>query len=449
MEPVSILIGAAVGLVGGLVIALVVASRQSNPLRDALESAKSDAETARKERDAANGRVIELSTQLNERERSHSERVQAYEDAKKAMEDSFDAISLRNLKQALEEHKKLSDTDLTQRAKSIEEMLRPFQERLKDLDGHNRDIEKQRAEAYGELLQQIKTLGEQQSGLTKETNRLVKALQDPGSAGSWGEMVLERVVEMAGLEEHYTFDQQSTTSSDDGDQRPDMIINLPGGRTLIIDSKAPMRAYMEGLETPDEEGRATFFRAHGGKLYEHAKELKRRDYSKRDGAPDFTVMFIPSESAFRTAVEARPALIEECMECNVVLATPTTLLALLRAVNYGWQQEKLAQLAREVQKDGSQLYERICKIVDDYNKLGKALKQAGNAYNEFGSSLEARVLPAARRFKDNGVQSNKDLALIEPIEVSPRPLTSDELTRQAALGFAETEETSHSTEPGA
>lgn len=439
MDPVSIIVGAVVGLVGGLVIALVVSGRQSKPLRDALDSAKNEADSARKERDLANGKVIELSTQINERERAHEARIQAYEDAKKAMEDSFDAISLKNLKQAIEEHKKLADGDMTLRAKSIEEMLKPFQERLKDLDGHNRDIERQRAEAYGELLQQIKSLGEQQGGLTKETNRLVKALQDPGSAGSWGEMVLERVVEMAGLEEHYTFDQQSTTASDEGAQRPDMVVNLPGGRTLIIDSKAPMRAYMEGLETPEEEGRATFFRAHSGKLFEHAKELKRRDYSKRDGAPDFTVMFIPSESAFRTAVEARPSLIEECMECNVVIATPTTLLALLRAVNYGWQQEKLALLAREVQKDGALVYERIAKIVDDYNKLGRALKQAGAAFNDFGSSLETRVLPAARRFKDGGVQSNKEIAVVEPIEVSPRALTADELTRQSALGFADHE----------
>jgi DNA recombination protein RmuC len=196
---------------------------------------------------------------------------------------------------------------------------------------------------------------------------------------------------------------------------------------------------MEGLETQDEEGRATYFRAHGGKLYEHAKVLKRRDYSKREDAPDFTVMFVPSESAFRTAVESRPALIEECMECNVVIATPTTLLALLRAVNYGWQQDKLAQLAKEVQKDGALLYDRISKIVDDYNKLGKALKNAGTAYNDFGSSLESRVLPAARKFKDHGVQSNKEMAAIEPIEVSLRQLTAEELTRQSALGFAEHE----------
>ncbi len=382
---------------------------------------------------------IKLETQLKEREDSHKERIEDVLNAKKAMEDSFDAISLKNLKQALEEHKKLSDGDIAQRAKSIEELLKPFQDRLKDLDGHNREIEKERKGAYESLIEQIKSLGEQQGGLTKETNRLVKALQDPGSAGSWGEMVLERVVELAGLEEHYSFDQQSTSTDDEGSQRPDMIVNLPGGRTLIIDSKAPMRAYMEGLETQDEDGRATYFRAHGGKLYEHAKVLKRRDYSKREDAPDFTVMFVPSESAFRTAVEARPALIEECMECNVVIATPTTLLALLRAVNYGWQQDKLAQLAKEVQKDGALLYDRISKIVDDYNKLGKALKNASTAYNDFGSSLESRVLPAARKFKDHGVQSNKEMAAIEPIEVALRQLTAEELTRQSALGFSEHE----------
>ena len=219
-----------------------------------------------------------------------------------------------------------------------------------------------------------------------------------------------------------------------------MIVRLPGERVLIIDSKAPLRAYMDGLESADEEMRATFFRAHAGKLYDHAKELKKRDYSKRDGAADFTVMFIPSESAFRTAVESRPALIEECMDCNVVVATPTTLLALLRAVNYGWRQERLASMAHEVQKDGALLYERIVKIVGDYVKLGNALKQAGTAYNEFGSSLETRVLPAARRFKENGVQTNKDMAVIEPLEFGPRPLQSSELAHNAALGCSERSE---------
>jgi DNA recombination protein RmuC len=364
------------------------------------------------------------------------ERLRANEDNEQRLKDALDALSLKNLQTLLEEHRKIADSDTERSAKLIEERLKPFQDRLKDLDGHNRDIEKKRAEAYGELLQQIKALGEQQTGLTKETNRLVKALQDPGSAGAWGEMLLERVCELAGLQEHYTFDQQSTVASDDGDQRPDMIVNLPGGRTLIIDSKAPMRAYMEGLETPDEEMRANFFRAHAGKMLDHARELKKRDYSKRDGAPDFTVMFVPSESAFRTALEHRPGLIEECMECNVVIATPTTLLALLRAVNYGWQQDKLAQLAKEVQRDGALLYERIAKIVDDYIKLGRALKQAGSAYNDFGSSLEARVLPAARRFKDNGVSSNKDVAQVEPIEIHPRQLQSPELTANGQLGFA-------------
>ncbi|HXH62122.1 MAG TPA: DNA recombination protein RmuC, partial [Fimbriimonadaceae bacterium] len=313
-------------------------------------------------RAAANEQAVLEKTKLEERikglEEKHAERIQAYEDAEAAMKDTFDAISLKNLQEALKQHKEMSEGDIEQRKRSIQQMLEPFKERLQEIEGHNKEMEKSRSEAYGELLNQIKTLGEQQTGLTKETNRLVKALQDPGSAGSWGEMVLERVVEMAGLQEHYVYDQQSTAHSDDGDQRPDMIVSLPGGRTLVIDSKAPMRAYMDGLETPDEETRSTYFRAHGGKLYDHAKELKRRDYSKRDGAPDFTVMFVPSESAFRTAVEARPSLIEECMECNVVIATPTTLLALLRAVNYGWRQERLAQLAQEVQKDGALLYER-------------------------------------------------------------------------------------------
>lgn len=400
---------------------------------------------AKANEDAALAKV-QLEERIRGLEETHAAKLKAYEDAAQNQKQAFASASAEALRQAQEDfakiaeqvlktHKEVAVGDIEKRQQAIDAMLKPFQDRLKDIDGHNREIEKERKGAYDSLIEQIKALGDQQNGLTKETNRLVKALQDPGSAGAWGEMLLERVIEMAGLQEHYVFDQQSTERSDDGDQRPDMIVNLPGGRKLIIDSKAPMRAYMEGLETPEDDMRANFFRAHAGKMHDHARELKKRDYSKRDGAPDFTVMFVPSESAFRVALEHRPGLIEECMECNVVIATPTTLLALLRAVNYGWQQDKLAQLAKEVQKDGALLYERIAKIVDDYNKLGKALKQAGNAYNDFGGSLESRVLPAARKFKDHGVQSNKEMAVIEPVEISPRQLTSDELTRQSTLGF--------------
>lgn len=365
------------------------------------------------------------------------ERLRANEDNEQRLKDSLDSLSLKNLQTLLEEHRKIAEADSERGAKLIGETLKPFQDRLKDLDGHNREIEKERRGAYDSLIEQIKQLGDQQTGLTKETNRLVKALQDPGSAGSWGEMVLERVVEMAGLQEHYTFDQQSTQADEEGNQRPDMIVSLPGSRTLVIDSKAPMRAYLEGLETPDEENRVNYFRAHATKLYEHAKELKRRDYSKRDGAPDFTVMFVPSESAFRTAVETRHSLIEECMECNVVIATPTTLLALLRAVNYGWQQEKLAQTAVEIRKDAGRLYDALATLTDHYNKLGKAIKSAGDAYNAFGGSLETRVLPAARKFKEQGVSSNKEIGSVEPTEFHARPLQNPELNRNDLLGFAE------------
>jgi DNA recombination protein RmuC len=439
MEAVWILVGVVVGLLGGLGVALSIAKRQNGPLMEQINARTAETDQAKKERDAIALEKARLETQLDEREKAHEARIQAYDDAEQKLKEAFDSISLKNLQKALEEHKKLADGDLVQRQRLMEETLKPFQDRLKDLDGHNRDIEKQRAEAYGELLNQIKALGEEQTGLRKETNRLVKALQDPGSAGAWGEMVLERVVEMAGLQEHYTFDQQATTRDEDGGQRPDMIVNLPGGRTLIIDSKAPMRAYMDGLECTEEEMRGTYFRGHAGKLYDHAKELKRRDYSKREDAPDFTVMFIPSESAFRTALENRPALIEECMECNVVIATPTTLLALLRAVNYGWRQERLAKMADEIRKDAGRLYEALATLTDHYNKLGKALKSAGDAYNSFGGSLETRVLPAARRFKDSGVSSSKDIALVETVDVHPRALVAEELTTNGRLDFAEHE----------
>lgn len=436
MDFVSISIGAFGGLiVGGILMHLALLSRTRDAaaraqelesrLRDVSESLTAKAEeTAR------------LAATIAERDKAHEERLKAYEDAEQRLKDTFEALSAKALRESagelakqadevLKRYKEGAEGDLKARQQAIDALLKPMKETLDKLEETNQSMERRRSGAYAELMEQVKALNEQQSKLHAETGRLVKALQDPGSAGSWGEMVLERVLELSGLEEGVNFYTQQTTDDGEERQRPDVHVRLPGGRLIIIDSKAPMRNYLEALGAPEGE-RDALLRAHSAKLLEHSKELRRRDYSKHADALDFTVMFIGSEAAFRAAMEARPNLTEEVLSNNVVVATPWTLLALLRAIAYGWRQERLAEAAREVQEDGRRLYETVCKLMDHYARLGKALGQAGRAYNDFGGSLETRVLPAARRFKDAGVQSSAELEPFEPLEFSARALNAAE-----------------------
>lgn len=386
------------------------------------------------------GEAARLQATIEERDRSHEEKLQAYSQAESLLKDTFKALSgealesstkqlLGQAEEVMKRWKESDDSDAELRKKEIDSMLQPLKDRLKSLDEQNQQMERHRAGAYKELMEQVRSLGEGTVGLTKETTRLVRALQDPGTAGSWGEVALERVVEKAGLEEHVSYVTQESFEGEEGRQRPDMIVRLPGDRCLIIDSKAPMRSYIEALETEDADAKTVYLTDHANKLLGHAKDLKRRDYSKLAGsAPDFVVLFVGSEAAYHAAHSARKTLNEEVWDCNVVLASPNSLLGLLRAVNYGWQQERLASSAKQLQQDAATLYERICKIAGDYVQLGKSLSAAAKKYNEMGTSLESRVLPAARKFKDHGVQTNTEVAAIEPIDFAPRPLQSPELS---------------------
>ncbi|MCW5937697.1 MAG: DNA recombination protein RmuC [Fimbriimonadaceae bacterium] len=379
-----------------------------------------------------------IEARLEEREQAIQQQADLLCKAEEKLKDSFQALSGETLAKQTEElqkaaerlfahYKESADGALGKRETAIDELLKPLRERLKDLDDHNRTMEQRRQGAYQELLQQVLPLEKQQAGLTKETSRLVKALQDPGSAGSWGEMVLERVVEMAGLEERTSFVTQLTFEGEDGKQRPDMVVRMPGNRALIVDSKAPMRSYIEALESNDENSRDILLRDHSKKLLDHANALRKKNYSKLlQESPDFIVLFVPSESAYRAALEYRPSLMEETMACNVILASPMSLLGLLRLVDHSWRQDKLAESARALQKDASELYSRLGSLVGHYNKLGSALNKAGTAFNELGGSLDKRVLPAARRFRDHGLPVPDQLEVDEPIAFGPRPLLGQE-----------------------
>ena len=458
MDPVSALVGVVIGglIAAGFVYvqlakakadlsASKVRAEESDRLSKEVDELKQQLATRGEELQAKNLELNGIETRFDEQSKNLEEQRLTIEKAEQEFKDAFEALAAKTLKgsqaqfvemakEVLTQHTEGAKGDLEKRQLAIDEMLKPMEDRLKEIDEQNLQMERRRSTAYGELLEQVKALGTQQAGLQKETSRLVKALQDPGSAGSWGEMVLERVLEMAGLEKDIHFTTQETIEGENGQQRPDVIVKMPGDRVLIIDSKAPMRQYLDALEKDDVDLKKPLLLDHAKKLLDHAKALSKRKYSDLAESPDFTVMFVPSESAFRSAVEQLPSLIEDAMDIKVLVATPTTLLGLMKAVAFGWQQDKLAQNMKKVQEEGRRLYESVATLADHYGRLGKALNNAGQHYNKLGASLDTRVLPAARRFKEQGVSTQKEIEQVEPSEFTPRPLQSPELT-PGALPF--------------
>ena len=486
MEGLWIVLGVVAGLIAGAAVCSLTMKNRVADLQGRLSQAETDlrdaasrAQTAETERAAAVARaeripqlesdVESLRTDIAakvseitslkeyiageesraaERADQHEEKVQQLTELREEFAKTFENLSNSALDQTrtkffeeaenlLKNFRTTANDDMEAKRKAIQDLIEPVNEQLKSLDELTAAIEKTRNQAHGELKEQLSTLKLQQSSLEQETTRLVKALQDPGTAGSWGEMVLERVLEMAGLEEHWSYATQQTSDTEDGRQRPDVVINLPGQRTIVIDSKAPLRAYLDGLGTDDTTARNNLMAVHANKMLEHAKVLSKRDYARRDDTLDFTVLFVPSEAAFRSACESRPNLIEESVNLNVFIATPTTLLALLRAVTYGWRQEKLAQEAQKVQVDGRKLYEAVVTMVDHYVKMGRSLKSATDHYNNFGGSLEFNVLPAARRFKEAGVATQKSIPDVSQVEFTPRSVAKAAAEVASLPGFEE------------
>lgn len=387
--------------------------------------------------------VTKLETELAERDRTHQEKLAAYESAREAMTDAFANLAGKALSESREAmqkdvqavfdgYKKALEGEDEQRRARIERLLEPVKEGLTKLDEETKRLEQARNTSFGALFNKITELDQNQMKLSTETTRLVRALQDSGQAGQWGEFVLERVFELAGMTENVDYVLQPTL--DDG-KRPDAIVKMPGGRELIVDSKAPMKSYLEAQSAETPEAAKVLLVDHANKLYEHAKVLAKRDYTRKTEAVDFNVMFVSSESSYRSAVEVKPSLIEDCMAVNVVVATPMTLLALMRAVSYGWQQEKLATEAKKIQEDAARLYKSLGDLTGYYDDMGRSLSKAVDSYEALGGSLERNVLPAARRFKDAGMQTSK--AVVEPRSI-PKPnktLRSPELIGDALPGL--------------
>lgn len=411
---------------------------QIQELREDLERELVQTEQLQAENTTNVSRLSAMQARLEEERRAAQEKLALLDDAQQKLGDSFKALSadaLRNNNQSflelakanLEKVQETARGDLEVRKNAIDELVKPLKESLEKVDDRIGQIERARTAAYSTLTEQVRSLAATQSELQRETANLVKALRAPNVRGKWGEIQLKRVVEIAGMIEYCDFVQQETINTDEGRLRPDLTIRLPGGRTIVVDSKVPLQSYLDALETRDEDVRLAKLKDHARQIRVHLTKLGAKSYwDQFEQSPEFVFLFLPGETFFSAALEQDPSLIEFGVDQRVVLATPTTLIALLKAVSYGWRQEQMAKNAVDVGRLGKDLYDRLRVFTNYFADIGKNLDRALDAYNKGVGSFEARVLVAARKFKEHGALGGEEIDTQEPIDKTARPLRLDE-----------------------
>lgn len=444
------------GIAAGVLLAwLGLSGRKARlaEVRQQLLDLQVERHSLRSELEQEHTRRVAAETAAHEQQKAAAEKLQLLEEARERLADTFQALSATALQssnesflqlanQTLQKFQERAAGDLDARGKAVETLVKPIQESLGKVDAQLEALERNRHGAYTALNEQLRSLVETHlPQLHRETGNLVKALRQPAARGRWGELQLKRVVEMAGMLERCDFFEQESTDTEEGRLRPDVIVRLPGSKQVVIDAKAPLAAWLEAAESADETARTALMQQHVRQVREHMAALGRKAYWEQfQPSPEFVVMFLPGESFLAGALQQDPTLIEYGVAEKVLLATPTTLIALLRAVAYGWRQEALAENAAEISRLGRELHARLATLAGHWHAVGKELGQAMAAYNRSVGTLENRVLVSARKFRDLGaVPGEEAIGTPEPIEVQVRALSADELGG-AVIGAAGVDE---------
>src|SRR3990172_1271350 len=403
-------------------------------LRTQVQRRESEMDQVRKDIDAERQVKVEALTRLDAAQKGFEEQKALIETMKKEMTDTFNALSSAALKSSSEDFLRLASqhlgnivTDtkgrLGEHQTAIDGLVKPLQEALKRYEEQSNAIEAKRRQDYGGLEEQIKTLTSTHQQLQRETSSLVTALRKPQVSGSWGQLSLKRTAELAGMASYCDFYEQVSVNTETGRLRPDMMIRLPNGREIVVDAKAPVDAYLNAISASSEEERQKGLTNYVNQVRTHMNALGAKSYWEQfPKSPEIVVMFLPGESFFSAALEHDPALIEDSSLKKVILATPTTFIALLKAIAYGWQQEQMTKNAQQISMLGKELYERISTLSGHFGDVGNAIEKAVAAYNRAVGSLESRVLPSVRRFKELGATGAEEIPVLEQIDQKPREL---------------------------
>ncbi len=398
-------------------------------VRSELESRKLETDQLRKDLAAAQTASVTMETRVVETQKRFDEQQRILADAERKLSDTFKSLAadalratsddlVRRADEKFKAEREVAGKDFIARQKAVEDLVKPARDSLVKLDEELRRIENDRRESQGTLKMQLESLGAQ-------TGKLADALKTPIVRGRWGEVQLRNVVEIAGMTDRCDFFEQENLTTDEGRLRPDMVVRLPGGKNVVVDSKAPLKAYLEALDAADDTARVLKLREHAAQVRKHVDQLSSKAYwDACKPTPEFVVLFLPGEMFFSAALQQDAPLMEDAWARKVILATPTTLMAVLRSVAYTWRQEQLAENAQRISELGQELHERIATMAGYLTDLGGALERAVREYNRTVSSMESRVSVSARKFRELGVASKKEIGFLDLAEIAPREIAA-------------------------